>query len=190
VKKFLSVAAAFLFVPALASAWQYPAGGPPASSPTWGLGRGPSETKREKPPEFRNLTGLVLDKADSPVKDAIVYLKNRKTKTIKTFVADADGAFRFPNLSRTEDYEIYAELKGQKSPTKTLSSFDSRTNARLNLYVLPAEETKDSAKASEKPAEKTTDKAAEKTTEKPPEKPAAKDEPKIDDRVHPQQLSG
>jgi hypothetical protein len=169
VKKVLS--AAFLFATALASAWQYPAGGPPSSAPSWGLGRGEPPPKREKPPEFRNLTGAVLDKADSPVKDAIVYLTNRKTKTIRTFVADADGAFRFPNLSRTDDYEVYAELKGQKSPTKVLSSFDNRVNARLNLYVESAGEKKDEAKQ-EKPVE------AAKDQKKPEGREEKKDPPK------------
>ena len=113
-KKFLT-AAAFLLATTLASAWQYPggAGGPPSTGPVVGLGRGTSEPKREKPPEFRNLTGKALDKDDSPVKDAIIYLKNRKTHTIQTFITDADGAFRFPNLSRTDDFEIHAEVKGQ-----------------------------------------------------------------------------
>ena len=163
--------AACLFSAVLAFAWQY---GPPSTGPVLGLGRGSSEPKREKPPEFRTLTGVVLDKADSPVKDAVVYLKNRKTKVLTTYIADADGAFRFPNLSRTQDYELYAELKGQKSPVKTLSSFDSRTNAKINLYV---EFQKDKGKDSEKTTEKTTEKA--------PGKPAEKDKPRIDDRVHP-----
>jgi Carboxypeptidase regulatory-like domain len=172
--KLLAAAVAFLFATALASAWQYPTGGPPSSSPTWGLGSGPSVPKREKPPEFRNLTGVVLDKVDSPLKDAVVYLKNRKTKALTTYIAGADGAFRFPNLSRTADYEVYAELKGEKSPVKTLSSFDTRVNVRFNLYLEPQ---KDKGKDAEK--------AAEKTAEKTPEKPAEKDKPRIDDRIHP-----
>lgn len=143
-KKLLGAAVTFLFATALASAWQYPggAGGPPASSPNWGIGRGEPNPKREKPPEFRNLTGVVLDKADSPVKDAVVYLKNRKTKALTTYIADADGAFRFPNLSRTADYEIHAEHKGRKSPIKTLSSLDGRVNAKFNLYIELADEKK------------------------------------------------
>ena len=185
-KKFLSAAAVFLFATAPASAWQYPSGGPPNSSPTWGIGRGEPQPKREKPPAFRNLTGLVLDKSDSPVKDAVVYLTNRKTKTMKTFVADAEGAFRFSNLSRTEDYEVYAEVKGQKSPIKVLSSFDSRVNPRLNLYVEPAEADKDGKKA-EKKEEKAVEQAATKDEKKPESKEEKKAEPKIDDRVQPPQ---
>lgn len=175
-KKLFGAAVISLFATALASAWQYPsgAGGPPSSSPTWGIGRGEPNPKREKPPEFRNLTGVVLDKADSPLKDAIVYLKNRKTKTIRTFVADADGAFRFPNLSRTEDYEVFAELKGQKSPTKTLSSLDGRVNVRLNLYIEPAGEKKSEKSEEAKKAEP----VATKDEKKPESKEEKSDPPK------------
>jgi hypothetical protein len=177
-KKLLSAVAAFLFATALASAWQYPGGpgGAPSSNPTWGLGGGPSIPKREKPPEFRNLTGVVLDKADSPLKDAVVYLKNRKTKALTTYIAGADGAFHFPNLSRTVDYEVYAELKGGKSPVKTLSSFDTRVNVKFNLYVEPAQE-----KAGEKDAkkeEKKTEQVAAKEEKKAEATEEKKDQPK------------
>lgn len=188
-KKILTTAT-FLFAATLASAWQFPGGtgSPPSSGPTWGLGRGSSEPKREKPPEFRTLTGVVMDKAESPVKDAVVYLKNRKTNKILTYVADAAGAYRFPNLSRKEDYEVYAELKDQKSPVKTLSSFDSRTNAKINLYVEPTDAKnaeKKEEQAAKQDSEKVAEKATEKAGEKPPEKPADKNQPVIDDRVHP-----
>lgn len=164
--RILSTAAALFFATTLASAWQYPggAGGPPATGPTIGLGRGTSIPKREKPPEFRTLTGKVLDRDDSPVKDAIVYLTNRKTKTIQTFIADADGAYRFPNLSRTEDYEIYAEVKGQKSLTKVLSSFDNRANARLNLHIEPIEVKKEDGK--QEPQEQVAKQGEKKTDSK------------------------
>ncbi|MGH9492879.1 MAG: carboxypeptidase-like regulatory domain-containing protein [Terriglobales bacterium] len=147
--KIAAAALACLFSAGLASAWQYTPG-PPSSSPTWGLGRGTSEPKREKPPEFRTLTGVVLDQADAPLKDAVVYLKNRKTKGVTTIIADANGAYRFPNLSRRADYEVYAEHKGQKSPAKTLSSLDSRTNAKINLYIETRQEEKQEAKQQEK----------------------------------------
>ena len=144
-KKVLAAAVTFLFATAQASAFQIQPG-PPTSGPAWGIGRGEPPPKREKPPEFRNLAGVVLDKTDSPLKDAVVYLKNRKTKAIRTFASDADGGYRFPNLSRTEDYEVYADLKGQKSPVKTLSSLDSRVNAKINLHIEVKKEAKEEAK--------------------------------------------
>ena len=155
-KKILAATVTLLFATTLALAWQTQTGPPSSSGPMWGIGVGEPPRKREKPPEFRSLVGVVLDKADSPLKDAIVYLKNRKTKAMRTFVAEADGGYRFPNLSRTEDYEVYAVLKGQKSPTKTLSSLDSRVNAKLNLYIELKEEKKEeqAARQDEKQEEK------------------------------------
>ena len=169
----VALLASLLALPA--SAWQYAPGRPPSSGPNWGLGSPPSDYKREKPPEFRNLTGVVLDKSDSPLKDAVVHLKNRKTKKETTYIADAEGAYRFPSLSRTADYEVYAELKGQKSPIKALSSLDSRTNAKINLHIeLKKEEEKDAAKSAEKAPPDPAEKGKEKD----------KDKAKVDDRVH------
>src|SRR5262249_20116721 len=81
-----------------------------------------------------------------PLKDSVVYLKNRKNNKIVTIIADSEGAFRFPNLSRTDDYELYAELKGQKSSSRALSAFDTRTNAKINLHIEIKKDEKQEAK--------------------------------------------
>lgn len=83
----------------------------------------------------RSLVGFVFDKNDKPLANAVVYLKNTKTLTVKTFIAESDSSFRFHGLSPNVDYEVWAEYQGKKSDTKTLSSFDSRPNARINLKV-------------------------------------------------------
>ena len=85
--------------------------------------------------QSRNVTGQVLTKADAPVSEAIVYLKNTKTLTIKSFITEKDGGYRFHGLSPNVDYEIYADYQGQKSPTKTISSFDNRNNITLNIRI-------------------------------------------------------
>ena len=85
--------------------------------------------------QSRNVVGQVLTKSDDPIPEAIVYLKNTKTLTIKSFITEKDGAYRFHGLSPNVDYEIYAEYQGQKSPTKTISSFDTRTNVTLNIHI-------------------------------------------------------
>ena len=85
--------------------------------------------------ETRNVVGQVLTKSDTPIAEAIVYLKNTKTLTIKSFITEKDGGYRFHGLSPNIDYEIYADYQGQKSPTKTISSFDNRTNVTLNLRI-------------------------------------------------------
>ena len=85
--------------------------------------------------QTRSVTGQVFSKSDSPIPEAIVYLKNTKTLTIKSFITEKDGGYRFYGLSPTVDYEIYADYQGQKSSTKTISSFDNRTAVTLNIHI-------------------------------------------------------
>jgi Carboxypeptidase regulatory-like domain len=83
----------------------------------------------------RTLTGTVLDKSDKPLANAVVYLKNKKTLAVKTYIAQNDGTYRFPELSPNVDYEVYAQKDGKKSDAKTLSSFDDREKANINLRI-------------------------------------------------------
>lgn len=83
----------------------------------------------------RSLQGQVIGDNDAAVPGAIVYLKNTKTLAVKTFIADKDGNYRFNALSPNVDYEVYAEKDGKKSDNKTLSSFDSRKQATINLKI-------------------------------------------------------
>lgn len=86
-------------------------------------------------PQTRSLEGLVLGKGDAPLSGAVVYLKNTRTLSVKSQYAGDDGGYRFNALSPNNDYEIFAEYKGKRSDTKTLSSFDSRPAARINLHI-------------------------------------------------------
>ncbi len=98
--------------------------------------QGPGIGKKTPKPTSRTLTGLVLEKgSDAPIPNAVVYLKNTKTLTVKSFFAQKDGSYRFPELSLTVDYEIYADKSGKKSDTKTLSQFDDRASPNLNLHI-------------------------------------------------------
>lgn len=89
----------------------------------------------DNPPQVRSLQGQVMDNRDAPVGGAVVYLKNTKTLSVKTFIADKDGNYRFNALSPNVDYDVYAESNGKKSDTKTLSSFDTRKAAYINLKI-------------------------------------------------------
>lgn len=83
----------------------------------------------------RLLVGKVVNRADQPVTDAVIYLSNTHTKAIKTYIAGPDGVFRFPGLSMNVDYEVYAQYKGHKSDTKTVSQFDNREQVNINLRI-------------------------------------------------------
>jgi|SRR3954465_4908310 hypothetical protein len=94
----------------------------------------PAAFAKEKD-QSKDVNGKVLSKADAPIKGAVVYLKNTKTLAVKSYISDDAGAFHFHALSPNVDYEVYAEFNGQRSGTKTVSSFDSRTTVEMTLKV-------------------------------------------------------
>jgi hypothetical protein len=83
----------------------------------------------------RLLFGKVLDPQDNPLPDAIVYLTNTRTRSVKTYIVGPDGTYRFPALSTAIDYEVYAQYKSHKSDTKSVSQFDDRSQVYLDLKV-------------------------------------------------------
>lgn len=95
----------------------------------------PFPKDKEKATTGRLLTGKVLDRHDNPVPDAVVYLTNVRTRAVKTYIVGPDGAYHFPELSPNIDYEVYAQYKGQKSDTKTVSQFDDRKQVNIVLRI-------------------------------------------------------
>jgi hypothetical protein len=102
--------------------------------PLTGTNSGEPNSKKTKPTS-KMLSGTVSDKGDKPIPGAVVYLKNMKTLAVKSFFAQKDGTYRFPQLSLNTDYEVYAEKDGKKSATKTVSQFDDRFNPTINLTI-------------------------------------------------------
>jgi hypothetical protein len=90
---------------------------------------------KDKPAVGRQLTGKVLDKHDNPLPDAVVYLTNTRTRAVKSYIVSNDGGYRFPELSPNIDYEVFAQYKGQKSDTKTVSQFDDRPQVNIVLRI-------------------------------------------------------
>ena len=83
----------------------------------------------------RLLMGKVLDRADNPLPNAVVYLTNSRTRAVKTYIVGADGSYRFPALQPSVDYEVYAQYQGRKSDTKTVSQFDDRQQVSIILKI-------------------------------------------------------
>jgi len=81
------------------------------------------------------LFGKVLDPQDNPLPDAVVYVTNTRTRAVKTYIVGPDGTYRFPALSAAVDYEVYAQFKGHKSDTKSVSQFDERPQVYIDLKV-------------------------------------------------------
>ena len=93
------------------------------------------EKPKGKESELRTVRGTVVDKAESPVETAVVYLKNARTQDVITHLSDSDGTFRFSGLDLNVDYEIHAEREGMTSATRSISNFDTRKEFVLTLKL-------------------------------------------------------
>ena len=98
-----------------------------------------AQGKKKGDEQNRSVQGTVTSPVDQAVPGAVVYLKNTKTLEIRSFVTKDDGTYYFQRLSPDVDYELRAEMQsqGESSGTKTLSSFDSRKQATINLKLNP-----------------------------------------------------
>ena len=83
----------------------------------------------------RIVTGKVVTKENQPVKNAVVYLKDDHTLSVKSFISDDNGGYRFGQLSQATDYELWAEVEGKKSGVKTISSFENKNAITINLKM-------------------------------------------------------
>lgn len=90
--------------------------------------------KKGEPPT-RSLQGVVNSPENQPVPGAVVQLKDMKTLQIRSFITQPQGNYYFHGLSPDRDYEVRAESQGMSSDTRTLSSFDSKKQAVINLKL-------------------------------------------------------
>jgi hypothetical protein len=81
----------------------------------------------------RVVNGSVVDASSESVVGATVFLRNTKTKSIRSYTSTKDGRFRFAQVDMSEDYDLWAEKDGKKSATKTISSWDTRKEVETEL---------------------------------------------------------
>jgi len=106
---------------------------PPASALTAPFAAGAGQ--RSTTPKERVVDGKVVDKGDTALAGSVVYLKDTRSLSVKTFICDDAGHFHFGHLSQNTDYELWADSKGVKSNTKSISSFDDKNSYYFTLTV-------------------------------------------------------
>jgi Carboxypeptidase regulatory-like domain len=84
---------------------------------------------------LRTVRGTVVDTGDNPLATAVVYLKNLKTLSVRTYISDNTGHYRFSGLDPNVDYEVHAEHGDFTSATHTISSLDDRKDTVIILKV-------------------------------------------------------
>ncbi len=98
---------------------------------------GSAQDKKQKKLDAttRSVQGEVMDQAEAPVNAAVVQIKDTKTLQVRSFITKEDGTYHFFGLSTNVDYELKADAKGATSGTKTLTVFDDRKTAVVNLKL-------------------------------------------------------
>lgn len=83
----------------------------------------------------RSVQGTVVDPTDKQVAGAVVQLKDMRTLQIRSFLTLEDGTYHFSGLKTDVDYQVKADYSGMSSPTRTVSVFDNRKVAIVNLKL-------------------------------------------------------
>ncbi len=99
-----------------------------------GAGLGPAVAAAQNLGQ-RVVMGSVLDASSAPLAGATVFLKDLKTKSIRSYTSGAGGRFRFAQVNMVDDYDLWAEKDGKKSAAKTVSSWDTRKEFECELRV-------------------------------------------------------
>jgi len=83
----------------------------------------------------RTITGRVLDGNEQPVKGVTIFLRNLKTRAIRSYNTDETGHYRFTLVSISEDQELWGEKDGKKTAVKSISSWDTRKSLDAELRL-------------------------------------------------------
>lgn len=83
----------------------------------------------------RSVSGAVLDGDSKPVGGATIFLKNQKTKAIRSYTSTKDGRFHFAQVNMADDFDLWAEKDSKKTAVKTVSSWDSRKDFETELKM-------------------------------------------------------
>jgi hypothetical protein len=75
---------------------------------------------------YRVVSGFVSDGHSDPVVGATVFLRDAKSKAIRSYTTVENMA---------EDHELWAEKAGKKTAVKTVSSWDTRKEFEVELKL-------------------------------------------------------
>src|SRR5438034_7980082 len=93
------------------------------------------KTRRDTGPKPKNIHGVVQDLRGTPLAGARVFLRDMKTKVVRTIETDQNGEYKVFALTPNVDYELYADFKGKSSEKKFVSSFLNREDNVLNFQL-------------------------------------------------------
>ena len=83
----------------------------------------------------RSVRGIVRDGDGQPVPGAVVKIQDRASLDVRSFITKQDGTYQFQGLHPDREYRLRARYQETWGPRKTLSAFDSRPEAVVELKV-------------------------------------------------------
>lgn len=95
----------------------------------------PAYAQKTEDERTRSVKGIVTDPAENPIENAVVQLKNTKTLQVKSFFTNPKGEYYFHGLDPNVDYEVLARHNGVNSKTRTVSTFDNRSELIYNFEI-------------------------------------------------------
>jgi hypothetical protein len=84
---------------------------------------------------LRSVEGIVTNASGAPAARAVVQLKDTKSLQIESFISDASGKYHFAGLSNDVEYQLKANYDGMTSGWKTLSLYNTKKVATMNLKL-------------------------------------------------------
>jgi hypothetical protein len=84
-------------------------------------------------PTTRTISGTITDTNHEPLRGAIVELENPASHQIVSYLTQDDGRYQFKRLDSHTDFQLWATFRGHKSPTRSISMFDSHLNKVINI---------------------------------------------------------
>ena len=104
-------------IAAIAFAWMLPL---LPSLPAYAL------VQKHVQPTERIVEGTVVGDGGQPLSNVVVFLKDEKTLFIKSYLTDAQGHFKFSQLSLSTDYDLWAKKGSTQSKSKHISPFNDK----------------------------------------------------------------
>jgi len=86
----------------------------------------------------RSVSGTVTDLAGNTLPGTVVQCENTVNLNVQSYIARADGSYNFNQLSPDVDFVLKAHYKRWWSKPATLSKFNEKQQARIDL-VIPVE---------------------------------------------------
>jgi hypothetical protein len=81
----------------------------------------------------RTISGTITDNSHEPLRGAVVELENPASHEILSFLTQDDGRYVFKRIDSHTDFQLWATFRGHKSPTRSISMFDSHLNKVINI---------------------------------------------------------